>query len=83
MVIIKGSRGDRYQIKDEKDDVLAGVFVCDETIDTIYVKYGERNKGLSKKLTDRVLLDYPNLKHSEIQTDLGKKYSERSKLRPR
>ncbi len=80
--VIKGSKGNRYQIT-ENNEVVAGIFVVDDTIDTIYTSRDRRKMNLSKKLIERALEDFPDLKHSDIQTELGKEYSKRSKLRMR
>ena len=80
--IIKGFKGVRYQIIEE-NEAVAGLFVVNDTIDTIYTSIDKRRNNFSKKLIERALDDFPNLKHSDIQTELGKEYSKRSKLKMR
>lgn len=82
ITIIKGYKGNRYQII-ENNEVIAGLFVVDDTIDTIYTSRERRKMNLSKRLIERALEDFPDLKHSDVQTELGKEYSKRSKLRMR
>lgn len=81
-IVIEGQKGIRYQII-EKDEPVAAIFVVDNTIDTIYTAFNKRQQSLSKRLIQRALEDFPDLKHSDVQTDLGKKYSKNSQLKMR
>lgn len=78
--IIKGEKGIRYQIL-ENNEVKAAMFIVNNTIDTIYTSITKRKQKLSQKLIEKALVDFPNLKHSDIQTGLGKAYSKNSKLK--
>ena len=80
LTVIRGIKGVRYQLR-ENDEIVAAMFVVDSTIDTIYTAFEKRKQSLSKKIIEKALEDFPNLKHSDIQTDLGEKYSKNSKLK--
>lgn len=79
-LIFESNIGFRYQLLD-KDKPIASLQVVNDTINNIYTSKNHRKKGLTSKLINRALKDFPELKHSNIQTELGKKYSRNSKLK--
>lgn len=80
-IILKSNKGIRYQLLNNKKEVVSAMQIVNNTIENIYTSKSLRKKSLSKKLINRALLDFPKLKHSNIQTDLGVLYSKNSKLK--
>lgn len=77
--IFESEKGRRYQLK-IKNDIIASAQIIDCTIDNIYTSQNYRKKGYSKQLIEIIQKDYPLLQHSDIQTDLGEKYSKNTGL---
>lgn len=77
---ITGEKAIRYQYLLDGEPVC-GMHIHDNVIENIFTHPDHRKQGYTKKLTDIVMIDWPLLQHSDVQTDLGKKYSTRSRLR--
>lgn len=80
-IVLKSNKGLRYQLLNDEKEVVSAMQIINGTIENIYTSRLLRKNNLSKKLINIALIDFPNLKHSNIQTNLGVLYSKNSKLR--
>lgn len=79
--VIIGTKGRRYQLI--KDGVVVSAMqVVDNVIENRYTSERYRNKGFSNELIKIVVEKYhPQLKHSKIQTEMGKMSSQNTGLK--
>lgn len=69
----------RYVISDGEKNI-AGIQVTNDIIENIYVCYNCRRNHLAQKIIEIAKKDFPELQHSDITTELGKKMIKKIKL---
>lgn len=78
--IIFGEKGIRYQLIEE-NKVISAAQIINNTIENIYTVREKRKQGYSKKLIEIIKKDFPNVQHSDNQTELGVLYSKNTGLK--
>lgn len=64
----------RYQLKNTEQEVIAGIFISDSVIDTIFTSINDRRNSLGRRLLAIAKNDIPTLRHSDVHTDIGRDF---------
>lgn len=72
---------DRYLLH-VKGNIVAGILVKDNTVDTLYVCKGSRREGYASALLKVAKSLHPDLQHSDTLTSDGKAFSRSAEMSP-